>query len=609
MDEKYFDFLMQSEAFRDIPEKTLRHLDPPPKCLIFSRGEIIIHEGDLSNSVYLLVKGRLRIFRHESDGNRKRINDIAPGTFLGEMSLLTEEPALATVQVMRQATVIQIAKKAYFSLIKSSQPFTHQVVQTVVGYYRSHLHQKSSQSYRYIALYNLDPAIDGHNFMQTLKRAIAPKRCGTLTADQRPQTFKTTKNLGPTTAIHFLEHGQWLRSLEENNDVTLFLTDGKEEIWHQFVMHHADMVLLLTKDNSPQEGIDLCEEDATKDHLDLMPRFDLLHFHNGHHIKPGELKKWRQKIPFPLQRAHHINPKNSHDIARLARVVTGEENGLVLGGGGARGLAHMGVLKALEENHIPIDFICGTSMGSFIAAQWAIGMSVEEMIQTNREIWINARPTREYTLPLLSFLRGKRLHDAYKRCFKGWQIEDLPIGFFCISANISRNKMEIHDQGPLWKWVRASCSIPAMGPPLFHEGEIFVDGGILNNLPADILAQRMRGKMILVDVSPPETITVPESFNEEVPSGWKLLWKKLNPSYRNDIRALPSLFDMIYRSVILNSDRLAQKVYDLADLLIKPPVEKYAILDFKELDELVEVGYQETIKSLSNSSFVSHSKD
>ena len=154
------------------------------------------------------------------------------------------------------------------------------------------------------------------------------------------------------------------------------------------------------------------------------------------------------------------------DTARVARFLANRAVGLVLGAGGARGFAHIGVLRALQEAGIPIDLVGGTSMGSAMSAQHAMGWSVERIESTADEVWNKIRPHTEYTLPLLSLVRGTSAQKCGEMMYgTATCIEDLWLPFFCVSADLTDASMYVHRSGSLLDAVTASSSLPAVIVP------------------------------------------------------------------------------------------------------------------------------------------------
>jgi predicted acylesterase/phospholipase RssA len=213
-------------------------------------------------------------------------------------------------------------------------------------------------------------------------------------------------------------------------------------------------------------------------------------------------------------------------------------------------------------------------------------------------VWLKHKPLSDYTFPALSIIRGQRVHNLTRATFANQHIEDLPIPYFAISCNLTDASQIVHDRGPLWQGVRASASLPGTGPPLFVDGQVLVDGGVINNLPVDVMRERHGGLVIAVDVGAQDTLTV-DPDAEQTPSGWRILWHRLNPFARP--LELPSIFEILYRTATLNSHRRSMISRALADLMICPQVQHVRTLDFRPFDAVIEAGYQATLRALRDS--------
>ena len=130
----------------------------------------------------------------------------------------------------------------------------------------------------------------------------------------------------------------------------------------------------------------------------------------------------------------NLPPRGLEYFERLARFLSGKTFGLVLGGGGAKGFAHIGIIRALQEANIPIDVVGGTSMGAAIASLFAMVQYIEDMIQINKKVWIEMKPLKDFTLPIMSFIRGKKFDKMGEIVYGDLQIEDLWLNYFCISS-------------------------------------------------------------------------------------------------------------------------------------------------------------------------------
>jgi predicted acylesterase/phospholipase RssA len=298
----------------------------------------------------------------------------------------------------------------------------------------------------------------------------------------------------------------------------------------------------------------------------------------------------------PEDRHHHLRINSAPDFDRLTRILTGNAIGLVLGGGGARGFAHIGVLRAFAEAGIPIDMIGGTSMGSVIAAQHAMGLDFKSMIDINRKGWLDMDPLKDKTVPVMAMLACRKLDGMIEMMFGDTIIEDLWVKFFCVSANLTQAEIMVHQKGALARSVRASMAIPGVALPVFNDGDLLVDGGVLNNLPGDIMRTICGGKVIVVDVSPQKDLTVDPSMLL-APSSSEVIWSKINPL--KETIDVPNVLAIMMRTVMLSSTQTSQDIAKKVDLYVRPPIDGFGIFEWKSLDKLAEAGYEFGRKKLA----------
>jgi NTE family protein len=283
--------------------------------------------------------------------------------------------------------------------------------------------------------------------------------------------------------------------------------------------------------------------------------------------------------------------RSTPDIARIARLLTGRGLGVVLSGGGARGFAHVGVLRAIREAGIAIDAIGGTSIGAIIAAGAALEWDTEELTLRVRRSFVDTNPLNDYTLPLVSLVSGRKVTRLLKNEFGQACIEDAPVPFFCVSSNLTSGQLALHRRGELWRWLRASVAIPGVLPPLVHEGELFVDGATINNLPVDVMRDIGLGRVIGVDVGGDPVFTT-DSVDSDVPPLWRMLAWFRGRKHRVNI------LQILWRAGMINSagNRAARR--ELSDLLLQPPLEQVDMLNWRAFDRAVAIGYEYTRERL-----------
>ena len=277
---------------------------------------------------------------------------------------------------------------------------------------------------------------------------------------------------------------------------------------------------------------------------------------------------------------------NDDGIGALARRIAGRSLGLVLAGGGARGLAHFGVYEELTRAGVVIDRFGGTSAGALAAAGFALGMDARDATAAARKFIAESRPLSDYTIPAIALTRGRRVDRLVEGFFGSTLIEHLPRGFFSVSADMITGHQIIHRRGLLWVAVRASISIPGLLPPVQHGDQLLVDGGLLNNLPADVMCADQDGEVICVDLL--------ETF---VPSkGFGLLPAKLQPPgfvrrllTGTDV-ALPPLQETLLRTVDLAGSSGNLRQLPRVAAIIEPDVSAIGPLEFKNIDAALDAG-------------------
>jgi lysophospholipid hydrolase len=302
--------------------------------------------------------------------------------------------------------------------------------------------------------------------------------------------------------------------------------------------------------------------------------------------------------------------------------------GVVLGGGGARGLAHLGVIKALNEAGITVDFVGGTSQGAYIGALYAINPDDYASLVKNARIMADTMSSVkeklfDLTLPIVSFFSGYRFNRGIQKALGTRRIQDLVLNFFCVSTDIRNNRQVVHTKGVAWRYVRASMSLQSYLPPLAEEGCLLVDGGYMNVVPADIMKRQMGAKTVIaVDVSQ-EVVLDNYEYGTHL-NGWWLLWNSWNPFAKTvkasiateyatrldgdfvrsgfetidslvclsaSIQQIPSMGDISERLAWVSADRHKKKAKADSDLFLEPPVGNYGVLEYDKFDEIVELGY------------------
>jgi predicted acylesterase/phospholipase RssA len=234
-------------------------------------------------------------------------------------------------------------------------------------------------------------------------------------------------------------------------------------------------------------------------------------------------------------------------------------------------------------------------MGSMMAASCALEHDHERMLQTNVDGW--AAMVKDKTLPIISFFSGYAISRVLYGELGDTQIEDLWLPFFCVSANLTRARIDVHQRGQLVKALLASARVPGLYPPIVANGDLLVDGGIINNVPVDIMrAYPACGTVIASDVSPAYDPTEVSDYGTGL-SGWRALLERLKPASKR--RHLPSFFSVLMRTMEFGGASYKSQNIGTADLYLTPPLGEFGLGEYKRASEMAEVGYRYSVEKVA----------
>jgi predicted acylesterase/phospholipase RssA/CRP-like cAMP-binding protein len=578
-----------AELFAAADPAVLAEIEANAEWIALGGGELLFRRGEPGDAAYIVISGRLRIV----DGARM-LNEVGPGETLGEMALLSGEPRSATVYAVRDSLLARLAADAFNQLVHRHPAVLRRIAGHLVDRLRRHntTPARAQAAARTFAIVPVGANAPLQEFAPRLEEALRAHGA-TLVLDA-PRVDRALGRPGSAEAggndPESVRLVDWLNEQELSHRFVVYEANRTAQRWTARAVRQADHVVFVASAGAPPAAPEVERHLAARPGASHGPRASLVVLRQRHADPIQGSGAWLEHCR--LDAHFHVALDSPRDLARLARCLAGEGIGLVLGGGGARGFAHLGVLRALVETGVPIDWVGGTSIGAIIAALVAQGVTPDAALARCRH---HFRALKDPTLPLVALLAGRRINARLHDAFGTGVIEDLPLPFLCVSTNLSRAAQAVHDRGPLVRAIRASASLPGILPPMRLGTDLHVDGGLVNNLPIDVMAARPElGAVIAVDVGAEVEMGAPAGFEPEV-SGWRALWERFVP--REGRARPPTIMSVLTRSSFVASIYWARERHtaDLASLYLRVPVADLRLLAFERIDDIAARGYESTI--------------
>lgn len=583
----------------DIEPEALELLRAHLEWVEIPGGATLMSQGEPGESMYLTVSGRLRAYVRDSDnpgGPQRRVADMGRGQVIGEISLFTDAPRSATVVAVRDSVLVRLTKDVFKTLLASSAQVSIALTRQIIQRLQTGTARNAAAQERPVAM-GLLPVTDGvdlQRFGERLARQLG--RIGRVrvvdstTVDAELHESGIAQREGADATAN-RRIAMLLDDIEARHDFVLLLADPAPTPWTRRVSRHCDELLLLA-DARAEPAIHPIEEHCLMRRAPLAEAAEILVLLHPEETRcPQGTQRWLDRRP--VADHVHVRPSLDRDMARLARIQSRTAVGLVLAGGGARGFAHLGIYRALQEQGVEVDCVGGTSIGSVMAAYVASDQPLAAVMANARRAF-RTNPTGDWSLlPLLSLIKGQRLRRILQEAVEGLvgfpaQIEDLWKNCYCVATNYSKASEQVVRRGSLVKSLLASISIPGALPPVVHEGDLLCDGGTFNNFPVDVMrGMRGVGTVIGVDLNfrKPRRIDL-----DDIPSSWALLRDRLRPKARRRFR-LPSLASYLMNVTILYSMSRQRQSQQLTDLYFNPPMDRVGMLQWNRFEQIVQQGY------------------
>ncbi|MBV8802300.1 MAG: patatin-like phospholipase family protein [Gammaproteobacteria bacterium] len=590
MDNELINFLKTCKLFSSLNDSAIKKIVSQVSLLTLRPNEILFCQGAPSDNLFLLHKGEMVAILTTMENTTKILGHIEPGETIGELSALSGEPHTLTVKATKESVLLKLSRQDFVEICHLYPAIMYATVHPIISRTESIFHA--------------------------------------MFLDKSPHTALLPMHSSPAHLPHFAKQ---FHALAENDDTIILISDFEKECENQNVdfflqkIHeierhkkkHQQIVYLLKAHDTPLAELSLKKADqlyliadsqatpeidpALLDKIEhrtarfkSYPQLILLHPEKSQ--IPQRTVMWLAQTKFELH--HHVRIDSKSDYKRLIRFILGKAVGVVLGGGGTRGWAHLGAIKALQEAHIPIDIIGGTSVGAIVGACYALNESFTDAYTKFQSLIDYSRHSiswRSLTWPLISLFDAKNFTIAQLNIFQQRLMEDMWLPFFCISSNLANYTEYVHRQGLIWEKTRASSSIPGLIPPMVIDGELHLDGGLLNNLPVDVMRQFVgkKGKIIAVELNSstigdrksyqfPPTFTFKEAFLTRI--------KRNRYNYR-----FPRFVDTFMRGLLIGSSAKTQQNSLIADIFVNVNLNQFRLLHInsKQADKIFELGYLE----------------
>lgn len=580
--------LRRSSLFASLPDDVLAALEAQLTQFTLMSGELLFREGDPSDSLYIVISGRLRVVSHAANDQAQRVvAELGHGEIVGEMGLVCDEPRSASVVAIRDTNLAKLTKAGLNRLTGCAQPIYSTIIRQLAYRLRNETAgiRIRKPTARCLAVAGLSKDVPIGVFTDCLANELSKMGSILRLNSERVDSLFGTRgaahsNRGDEIQARFVD---WLSGQEARYSKLLYETDAFNSEWTARCLRQADLILFVAGagedyTEASSRAADLWRTGNTS----KKPRILVIVHDNGDN-PPSRTRQWTLRIP--AVRHFHIRMNTERDFARLARYLSDQSVGLALGGGFARGMGHIGVIRAMRELDIPIDMVGGTSMGAIVAGQCALEWDYQKMLESTCRHSTESM-ARDYTLPIVSFLTGRKISRALTAFAGNIDIEDMWLPYFCVSANLTRAERKIHSSGNAALGIIASARAPGIFPPVTCDNELLVDGGLVDVVPSDVTRDFVgQGTVISVDVSPPieyGNVDFGLSF-----SGWEGLRRRLF----SKAERVPGLLELLMRTLEFGRTPAA-RLRHLADAYLTLPLGKFRYGDYRRGPEIAEIGYR-----------------
>jgi NTE family protein len=536
-------------VLRGLSDELLERLAGGVAEVHVAAGDWIMREGDAADGLFIVRSGRVDVIDEGPPEILVRV--LRRGDVLGELALLREGTRSASVRARRDTELLELGRAGFEALIQEAPSFALGLTRAMGAQLAaSRTPMAAAVPPRTIAVVGLDAAAPVAEVAEGLASALA--------------------NHGSVARLSSGELATIDQAERDADRVVLRGGAAPGGEWTELCVREAELVVAVSA-GAPDA--------AWRERAAALQGCELVML--GPAVTDGVLEAFRPREVQVIAEAARRRPA----LEATARRLAGRSLGIVLSGGGARALAHLGVLEELRSAGLQFDRVGGVSLGALVGAAIAMDLESEAIYEIfEREAARN--PTNDFTIPAFSLVRGAKLRRLLYDALGERRIEQLPLRFFCLSCDLIARETVVHRTGPVVDAVYASAAIPGVFPPVATtDGRLLVDGGVLDNLPVAIMARTGEGPVIAVDVTGRR-----EQFKRPQRPGMARLGRPIRRALTGSEADIPRLGETIMRTVAVGSSDTVAAARLHADMVITPPVDEIGPMDWKALPLVVEIG-------------------
>lgn len=592
MQRQSFDVLADVEPFSALDRDTRAAIADRLELVTIPRGEVLVRQGEQSDHLYVVVTGRFSV---SIDGLNGPVAEIASGQPVGEIAFFAGGPRTATVRAERDSVVFALSRPDFDALaerLPALWPSLTRILAKRLAETTSGRCAQRSAAPKTLAICRAGRRPLHPGFKNSLMRHLAGP--ATLILDSASAEAQAVLSGPPAEACSETAR---FNDLEKRYALIVYICDDQITNWSEKALHQADQVVLVANAVSTlplaAAAVNELETLAATLHEPHNIRLAIVHAEYAPAVEGTQ--DWLAKRPF-VGMHHHLAAGEETDVARLMRFVRGEALGLVASGGGAFTAAHVGMIQALQEAGYEFDIYGGTSGGAAMAAAFASGVDAEAVDRHTHEMFVARKAMGRWNWPRYSLLDHSVFDACLAELFPVPDIADLWLPYFAVATNLSRNTLEVIRRGPLWKAIRASAAIPALFPPVFANGEMLVDGCLIDNVPIGSMRKLKRGPNVVLDLLVPGLSRF-DIDTTKLPSRAGLI-RQLVIGGGNPPPDAPGPQAVLLRSLLRESRNVSAEL-EPGDLLLSFPVPEGAnVLDWTNHRELRWAAYDFARKEL-----------